>query len=157
MNNSMELTLSDFGIQEGEGIENEVIEPFEIVPLQSKADEQDNEIDRDYEKARNNLDAISQMAMEGLKVSLENARNSDAPRQMEVFNQSVEKASKLQEAFLELHNKYKKSKGVESKGGGNTTVNGENVFVGTPSQLMDQLGSNAEHKRKEKEVNPKED
>lgn len=151
------LSLSGFDVDE-DGIQNEIIEPFQIVPIESSSENQDTELDRDYEKARRNLDALSQMSMEGVKVALENARNSDAPRQMEVFNQSVEKASSLQKDIIDIHDKFKKSKGADHKGsGGNTTVNGENVFVGTPAQLMDQLGSNAEHKRKEKEVNPKKD
>lgn len=149
-------SLLDFLDNDGD-IKNEVIEPFAIVPIDSNSDNQDTELDRDYEKARKNLDALSQMAMEGAKTALENARNSDAPRQMEVFNQSLEKASGLQKDIIDIHEKFKKSKGLDKpKSGGNTSVQAQNVFVGTPTQLMEQLGSNAEVRRKEKEVNPKE-
>tara|TARA_Y100001951_G_C11298063_1_gene277468 strand:+ start:7748 stop:8236 length:489 start_codon:yes stop_codon:yes gene_type:complete len=162
--------MSEFNIDQSKmltelaeySIENEPLEPFKLMEIQSDHESQDSELNQDYELSRTNLNKVEQMGFEMLKNALENARNSDAPRQVEVFQQLLKQMSDLQSDRLDIHSKYKKIKndnGSTNKSGENsTTINGETVvFTGTPAQLMSQRGSNTDVKRQEKEVNPKED
>lgn len=134
-----------------------VIEPFVATDIQSNPAERSVDLSDDYSYARNNMHKMQQMGMEALSVALENARNSDAPRMMEVFATMMSTMTNLNKESLNLHKNMKDITSEQTKTGAGTSqptqqIGTQNVFVGTPADLMNKVGSQYDAKA-EKVIN----
>ncbi len=130
------------------GIDGEIEarEPMELKEIESKFDERGEDLKSDYERVRQNYNFQSQMGLEAMKVAIENARNSDAPRQMEVFSTLLGQVTNLNESIIKMH----KNMNETTNTGKSTTINtdgGNVVFQGSPYDLQGYKGSQSEVKR----------
>ncbi|BAQ22834.1 terminase small subunit [Edwardsiella phage PEi20] len=143
-----------------EGEEIEVYKPLELIPVESNPQNRTPDLEDDYEVVRRNMHFQSQMLMDAAKIFLETAKNADSPRHMEVFSTLMGQMTKTNTELLKMHKEMKEITAEQvgtSKGqGGTQTTNIENatIFMGSPSDLMDEIGDSYEaQERQEKLVN----
>ena len=142
-----------------EGEEIPVYEKLELVEVKSSPNNRKPDLEDDYSVVRKNLHFQQQMLMDAGKIFLETAKNADSPRHMEVFATLMGQMTATNKEILKLHKEMKEitDEKVDTKGkGGHQTTNIENatIFMGSPSDLMDELGDSYEaQERLEKQVN----
>jgi hypothetical protein len=135
------------------------LEPFALVEIKSDISKREDDIAADYAKVRANMDYQQQMLMEAAKIALENARNGEHPKQMEVFATLMDKMTNLNTKIISVHKEIadiaKPMTPTQPTGG--TSINAENVFIGSTAELMEEMGSQQDQQEKqerEKEINP---
>ena len=135
-----------------EGEEIPVYEKLELVEVKSNPNDRKPDLEDDYSVVRKNLHFQQQMLMDAGKIFLETAKNADSPRHMEVFATLMGQMTTTNKEILKLTDEK-----VDTKGqGGHQTTNIENatIFMGSPSDLMDEIGDSYEaQERLEKQVN----
>lgn len=142
-----------------EGEEIPVYEKLELVEVKSNPNDRKPDLEDDYSVVRKNLHFQQQMLMDAGKIFLETAKNADSPRHMEVFATLMGQMTATNKEILKLHKEMKEitDEKVDTKGkGGQQTTNIENatIFMGSPSDLMDEIGDSYEaQERLEKQVN----
>lgn len=143
-----ELDMSELlNVDDLPGLENEVaiVEPLELVARESNPTNRNVDLGEDYSNVRQMLYFQQQMLMEAAKVSLEQARGSEAPRVMEVFATLMGQMTSTNKELLRIHKDMKDITSEQTKveGAGKQTqhITATNVFVGTPNELMNQVGS----------------
>ncbi|QEG12859.1 putative terminase small subunit [Klebsiella phage vB_KpnM_Potts1] len=142
-----------------EGEEIPVYEKLELVEVKSNPNDRKPDLEDDYSVVRKNLHFQQQMLMDAGKIFLETAKNADSPRHMEVFATLMGQMTTTNKEILKLHKEMKEitDEKVDTKGqGGHQTTNIENatIFMGSPSDLMDEIGDSYEaQERLEKQVN----
>ena len=142
-----------------EGEEIPVYEKLELVEVKSNPNDRKTDLEDDYSVVRKNLHFQQQMLMDAGKIFLETAKNADSPRHMEVFATLMGQMTTTNKEILKLHKEMKEitDEKVDTKGqGGQQTTNIENatIFMGSPSDLMDEIGDSYEaQERLEKQVN----
>ena len=134
-----------------------VVEPFIPVQIQSNPTDRSDDLADDYAYTRNMMRMQQQMILEAGAVALENARSSDAPRMMEVFSGVMSTMTTVNKEALNLHKTMKDITSEQTKTGtavGQPTqqITTQNVFVGTPADLMGKVGT--QYEAKERVLNP---
>jgi len=110
-----------------------------IVPEKSN---QEEKIDYDYEKTRNNLHGLLQQGQEALAHALEVAKSSEHPRAFEVVGGLMKHISDINAQLMDLHDKKQKLE-VKSNSGkkedSSTSVTNNSIFLGSTSELSQLL------------------
>lgn len=132
-----------------EGEEIPVYEKLELVEVKSNPNDRKPDLEDDYSVVRKNLHFQQQMLMDAGKIFLETAKNADSPRHMEVFATLMGQMTTTNKEILKLHKEMKDITAEQvgtGKGQGQSTMNIENatVFMGSPSDLMDEVGDSYE-------------
>lgn len=153
--NMMEL-LSIDGLQ-GIGGEVATVEPLELTHVTSNPTERQEDLADDYTNARNSINIASQLAMELAISATETARTAESPRSIEVAQQAINTLASIAKEQLKLHDSMKNITSEQTKVGTGSspvaatqTITTQNVFVGTPSELMAQMGTQYESQKNEK-------
>jgi len=110
-----------------------------VVPQKSN---QEEKIDYDYEKTRNNLHSLLQQGQEALAHALEVAKSSEHPRAFEVVGGLMKHISDINAQLMDLHDKKQKLE-VKSNSGkkedSSTTVTNNSIFLGSTTELSQLL------------------
>lgn len=135
-----------------------VVEPIELKSTDSNPTNRTVDLSEDYCNVRNMLYFQQQMLMEAAKVSLESARVSEAPRTMEVFATLMGQMTTTNKELLRIHKDMKDITSEQTTAGKPSAtpaqnITAQNVFVGTPADLMNQVGSQYDARKAEIEVN----
>lgn len=138
-----------------DGIEDAVVpvEPLQLVSTESNPSNRALDLSDDYMNVRNMLYFQQQMLMEAAKVSLESARTSEAPRTMEVFATLMGQMTTTNKELLRIHKDMKDITSEQTKTDpgqsvGTQTITAQNVFLGTPAELMSKVGSQYDSPKK---------
>lgn len=129
-----------------DGEEVIVYAPLVLEDVESNPTERTADLQTDYSAARQQMHYANQMLLDAAKIALENAKNGDGPRHMEVFASLMGQYSGSSKDLLKLHKEMKditsEQTGAKAIGTTNQQLNIENaqVFVGGPTDLMDSLG-----------------
>tara|TARA_R110000851_G_scaffold78053_9_gene172210 strand:+ start:1496 stop:1969 length:474 start_codon:yes stop_codon:yes gene_type:complete len=132
------------------------LEPFELVEIKSDISKREDDIATDYAKVRANMDYQQQMLMEAAKIALENARNGEHPKQMEVFATLMDKMTNLNTKIISVHKEIADIAKPIAQPDPNSgaLITAENVFIGSTAELMEKVGSQQDQEDREKEINP---
>ena len=109
-----------------------------LVPEKNSNDEK---IDYDYDKTRNNLHGILQQGQEALTHALEVARSSEHPRAFEVVGNLMKQLSEVNGQLMDLHDKKKKleAKSKDASPTQSGTVTNNSIFLGSTAELSQLL------------------
>jgi hypothetical protein len=110
-----------------------------VVPQKSN---QEEKIDYDYEKTRNNLHGLLQQGQEALAHALEVAKSSEHPRAFEVVGGLMKHISDINAQLMDLHDKKQKLEvktGSTKKEDSSTTVTNNSIFLGSTTELSQLL------------------
>lgn len=140
------------------GEEVQVYEKLELVEVESHPQNRTPDLEDDYGVVRKNLHFQQQMLMDAGRIFLETAKNADSPRHMEVFATLMGQMTTTNKEILKLHKEMKEitAEQVGTKAQPNSSMNIQNatVFVGSPSDMMDEYGDAYEaQEQKEKIIN----
>lgn len=150
-----DLNLQDLLSVEGlpgiEGEEVAVYEPTVLVDVESNPTNRKTDLESDYSLVRKNLNYQSQMLLEMGKIALENAKNAESPRHVEVFATLMGQMTNTNKELLKIHRDMKditneETKTTQQQSGGQMNIESAQVFVGSPSELMMQLGTSQDTK-----------
>lgn len=150
-----ELLSTDLPGVEGEEIA--VYQPLELKEVESNPKERTVDLENDYTVVRKNLHFQQQMLMDAATIFLESAKNADSPRHMEVFATLMGQMTTTNKELLKLHNEMKNitNEQVGTKNGnsdkpqqGNVNIQNAQVFLGSPTDLMDNIGDAFETQQK---------
>lgn len=141
------LSIDDLPGVDGE--ELVVYQPLELKEIESNPKERNVDLENDYTVVRKNLHFQQQMLMDASKIFLESAKNADSPRHMEVFATLMGQMTTTNKELLKLHNEMKnitneqvgtKHPTGEQPQQGNVNIQNAQVFLGSPTDLMDNIG-----------------
>lgn len=125
-----------------------IIEPIELVPAISNAEERGTDLSDDYASGRNILSMAEQLALKLAQAATSAAIETQSPRQFEVANAAVEGLTKIAKAKMGFQKDMNDVTGETKKANGAgtittpTTINANTVtFVGSPAALMAKMGS----------------
>lgn len=160
----MELDISKLmDISELPGISGEeiqVYEPLQLIDVDSNPQNRTPDLEDDYIIVRKNMHYQQQMLMDAAKIFLETAKNADSPRHMEVFGALMGQMTTTNKEILKLHKEMKDitAEQVSTKGGSQSVnIEQATVFMGSPSDLMDEVGDSYEaieaREKEEKVIN----
>lgn len=142
------------------GEEVEVYKPLELVEVQSNPQNRTPDLEDDYGVVRKNMHFQQQMLMDAAKIFLETAKNADSPRHMEVFATLMGQMTTTNKEILKLHKEMKDitAEQIGTKGGGapagQMNIQNATVFMGSPTELMDEVGDAYEaQEAREKVIN----
>lgn len=146
-------TLMDIGDLPGiTGEEIVVYEKLELKEVVSNPNDRTHDLEDDYSLVRKNMHFQSQMLQNAAEIFLETAKNADSPRHMEVFATLMGQMTTTNREILKVHKEMKEitNENTGTKGTGQQTMNIENatVFMGSPSELMDEVGDAYEAQEK---------
>jgi hypothetical protein len=117
-------------------VEGEVItKQNEVIVPDLKQNEQ---LDYDYDRSRNNLHSLLQSGQEALMHALEVAKQSEHPRAFEVVGNLVKQLADVNQQLLDLHSQKQKldNPGKHKPEQGETkTVTNNAIFVGSTADL----------------------
>lgn len=134
------------GTEEHEEIRLEPFEPKEVVsnPHQNATD-----VVYDYATVRGSMHMQHQMLLEAAKVALEFARNTESPRAMEAFSTIMNQLSTVNTSMTSFHMEMIKLEEARRKleGKEEKLIQSNGTFYGSPSDMMDELGTLAETRR----------
>lgn len=160
MTEALDITkMMDIGDLPGlTGEEIQVYQPLVLDTVNSNPKDRAPDLEDDYTLVRRNMHYQQQMILDAAKIFLETAKNADSPRHMEVFATLMSQMTNGNKELLKLHKEMKDitSENVGTKGGnqGGMSIENANIFVGSPTDMMDELGDSYEaQERKEKIVN----
>lgn len=145
------MDIGDLPGVEGEDIP--VYEPLELIEVKSNPENRTVDLTDDYTLVRRNMHFQSQMLIDAAKIFLETAKNADSPRHMEVFSTLMGQMTNTNKELLKLHKEMKDitNESTNTKGetptGGNVNIQSAQVFVGSPTDMMDQFGDAFEAKQ----------
>lgn len=135
------------GLATNDTTEVVTVEPINLISKKSNPLNRNIDLSEDYSTVRTMLYFQQQMLMEAAKVSLESARTSEAPRTMEVFATLMGQMTATNKELLKMHREMRditsEHTKTESPTGGTSSQNitAQNVFLGTPAELMNRVGS----------------
>lgn len=141
-----------------DGEELVVYKPLELKEIESNATNRAPDLESDYGVVRKNLHFQQQMLMDAAKIFLETAKNADSPRHMEVFATLMGQMTTTNKEILKLHKEMKDitsetiTASKTGNGGDGTqpqlNINNAQVFLGSPNDLMGEIGDAFEAKQK---------
>ena len=129
------------------GEEVVVYEKLELEEVESHPDERVQDLYEDYKFVRETIRFQRQMLMNISTIALENAKNSESPKQVEAFTKLMSEMTSSISKLMQLHKDINEIMNVKpaapagSSEGAGPTINAETVFVGTPAGLMQQMGT----------------
>lgn len=137
-----------------EGEEVVVYEPLELVEVKSNPNDRKPDLEDDYAVVRKNMHFQSQMLMDAAKIFLETAKNADSPRHMEVFSTLIGQLTNTSKELLKVHKEMKDitDEKTTTKGSGDVSIQNAQVFMGSPTDLMDQFGDAFTTRLKQQEI-----
>ncbi|QDH49011.1 small terminase protein [Pantoea phage Phynn] len=149
-----ELNLSELLNIEGlpggvEGEEVVVYEKMELVEVESHPSQRNKDLEEDYALARKTTHYMNQMLMSMAEIALHNAKNSESPRHVEAFTSLIGQLQNSTQGFMKLHKEMKEiteektpvTPGQSTDDKPNMNIENATVFVGSPTELMKQVGS----------------
>lgn len=139
------------------GEEVQVYQPLELVVVESNPKDRSPDLEDDYKIVRRNMHYQQQMMLDAAKIFLETAKNADSPRHMEVFATLMSQMTNGNKELLKLHKEMKDitSENVGTKGGNGQqgmNIENANIYVGSPTDMMDELGDSYESKERREKV-----
>lgn len=138
------LNITDLPGVDGE--ELVVYEPLELTAVDSNPQNRTVDLEDDYTVVRKNLHFQQQMIFDAAKIFLETAKNADSPRHMEVFSTLMGQMTNTNKEILKLHREMKDITNEQTNvskdqpAPGSVNIQNAQVFLGGPSDLMDQEG-----------------
>lgn len=149
--------IMDIGELPGlEGEEVQVYEPLELVDVNSNPNDREPDLEDDYSLVRKHMHYQQQMLLDAAKIYLQTAKNADSPRHMEVFATLMGQMTTTNKELLKLHKEMKEitAEQVGTKGSQQgMNIENANVFLGSPTDMMDELGDSYEtQERREKAI-----
>ena len=138
------LNITDLPGVDGE--ELVVYEPLELTTVDSNPQNRTVDLEDDYTVVRQNLHFQQQMIFDAAKIFLETAKNADSPRHMEVFSTLMGQMTNTNKEILKLHREMKDITNEQTNvskdqpAPGSVNIQNAQVFLGGPSDLMDQEG-----------------
>jgi hypothetical protein len=138
------LNITDLPGVDGE--ELVVYEPLELTTVDSNPQNRTVDLEEDYTVVRKNLHFQQQMIFDAAKIFLETAKNADSPRHMEVFSTLMGQMTNTNKEILKLHREMKDITNEQTNvskdqpAPGSVNIQNAQVFLGGPSDLMDQEG-----------------
>ena len=154
INDAMEL-VGIPGLNENAPFEADVIEPLELKEIESNLDLVSEDFRADYELVRQSYHYQQQMILDAAKIALQNAKENDAPRAMEVFSTLMSMWSSTNKELLKKHKEIKeiqkRQEPTEVATVNNTQTN-NNIMIGTPADLLREFGSQFDQTIKEQNL-----
>lgn len=140
------------------GEEVTAYEPLVLKEVESNPQNRTPDLEDDYSVVRKNLHFQQQMLMDAGKIFLEAAKNADSPRHMEVFATLMGQMTTTNKELLKLHKEMKDitAEQIGTKGGepNQTNIQNATIFMGSPTDLMDEVGDAYEaQEEREKVIN----
>lgn len=135
------LDTSDLPGIDGEELPK--IVPLELIEVTSNPKERTLDLEDDYTVVRKNLHFQQQMLMDAAKLFLESAKTADSPRHMEVFATLMGQFTTSNKELLKIHNDMKaitNENVAVPQGNGNVNIENAHVFVGSPTDFMEEHG-----------------
>lgn len=139
-----------------EGEEVVVYEKLELVPVESHPADRKSDLETDYAQARKTVHYMNQMLMNMAEIALHNAKNSESPKHVEAFTALMGQLNQANAGFMKIHKEMreiteeKTNTSTKPTGeGGNMNIENATVFVGSPTELMQKVGSAYEPKQNE--------
>lgn len=116
----------------------------EIVPYEEKKEiksKNDAQVEKDFDKVRDNLHEIIRQGTESLYHAIEVAKQSEHPRAFEVVGNLMKQLSDINVQILDVH---KKKQGIlenkdEQQSGTTKNVTNNSIFVGTTNELLNMI------------------
>lgn len=154
--------FSDLGLPGTFGDMNEVVnhEPLKLVPVKSNPEDRTQDLISDYETVRQNIHYQNQMLMNVAEIFLEIAKNSESPNFLQAFSGLMNQMNNTNKELLNIHKDMKKicedssskKKKEESQNSSPINIQQATVFMGSTSDLMDEIEFQNESKIIEGEV-----
>lgn len=127
------------------GEEVVVYEKLELETVDSHPDDRVKDLYEDYKMVRETIRFQRQMLMNISTIALENAKNSESPKQVEAFTKLMSEMTNSISKMMQLHKDINEIMNVKPAASTGETsapvINAETVFVGTPADLMQQVGT----------------
>jgi len=138
-----------------ESAEVALIEPLELKEIESNLDLVSEDFRVDYELVRQSYHYQQQMILDAAQIALQNAKENDAPRAMEVFSTLMSMWSSTNKELLKMHKEIKeiqkRQEPTEVATVNNTQTN-NNIMIGTPADLLREFGSQFDQTIKEQNL-----
>ena len=154
INEAMELSGIP-GLNENASFEVDIIEPLELKEIESNLDLVSEDFRADYELVRQSYHYQQQMILDAAQIALQNAKENDAPRAMEVFSTLMSMWSSTNKELLKMHKEIKeiqkRQEPTEVATVNNTQTN-NNIMIGTPADLLREFGSQFDQTIKEQNL-----
>ena len=132
-----------------------LIEPLELKEIESNLDLVSEDFRVDYELVRQSYHYQQQMILDAAQIALQNAKENDAPRAMEVFSTLMSMWSSTNKELLKMHKEIKeiqkRQEPTEVATVNNTQTN-NNIMIGTPADLLREFGSQFDQTIKEQNL-----
>ena len=119
-----------FNIDSSDVIEGDIIEE---IPTEPSSPASSDDIDTDYQYARENLYNVIERGSDALNTLVEIANQSESPRAFEIVGTLIKTLSDANKDLLEVQSKVKKLK-EETNKGPNSVTNA--LFIGNTSELQ---------------------
>ncbi|ADM79689.1 terminase subunit [Aeromonas phage Aes508] len=126
-----------------EGLNGEDVQVYAPLVLQEPTSNPNNrkiDQDDDYTLVRRNMHFQTQMMMDMAKIALENAKNADSPRMVEVFSQLMGQMTSTNKEIIKMHKEMKELTSSEPSilGKVQNDESGEIIeFEGSPDELLE--------------------
>ena len=152
INDAMEL-VGIPGLNESSEVS--LIEPLELKEIESNLDLVSEDFRADYELVRQSYHYQQQMILDAAKIALQNAKENDSPRAMEVFSTLMSMWSSTNKELLKMHKEIKeiqKRQDAEQPKSITNTQTNNNIMIGTPADLLREFGSQFDQTIKDQNV-----
>lgn len=139
------------------GEEIQVYQPLALVDIDSNPKDRSPDLETDYSLVRRNMHYQQQMILDAAKIFLETAKNADSPRHMEVFATLMSQMTNGNKELLKLHKEMKDitAENIGTKGnnsGQSMNIENANIYVGSPTDMMDELGDSYDAKERQEKI-----
>ncbi len=139
------------------GEEIQVYQPLALVDINSNPKDRSPDLETDYSLVRRNMHYQQQMILDAAKIFLETAKNADSPRHMEVFATLMSQMTNGNKELLKLHKEMKDitAENIGTKGnnsGQGMNIENANIYVGSPTDMMDELGDSYDAKERQEKI-----
>ena len=154
INEAMELAGIP-GLNENAPFEVDIIEPIVLKEIESNLDLVSEDFRTDYELVRQSYHYQQQMILDAAQIALQNAKENDSPRAMEVFSTLMSMWSSTNKELLKMHKEIKeiqKRQEPTEVATVNNTQNNNNIMIGTPADLLREFGSQFDQTIKEQNL-----
>lgn len=143
-----EFNIQDLLSVDLPGVTGEEIIVYEKLELQdviSHPDDRIKDLLEDYKFVRETIRFQRQMLMNMAPIALENAKNSENPKTVEAFAKVMAEMTANNVQLMRLHKEIKEIINEPTKTtaatGDNPTIHAETVFIGTPADIMNKVGT----------------
>lgn len=129
-----------------------VYEKLELEQVESHPDDRVADLYEDYKMVRETIRFQRQMLMNISTIALENAKNSESPKQVEAFTKLMSEMTNSISKMMQLHKDINEILNVKPTSSTGTTesptIKADTVFIGTPADLMQQMGTHQASSKK---------